>query len=156
MKEGIGMLIGILLAALAGAVVSLQTVFNNKVNEKTGSWTTTTTVLGMGFLCSFIVSLIVEGKNTFELQNLQTWQWFGGVIGVGVVFCLVQVMKRLGPTFTISIVLTSQLGTALLWDSLGWLGLEKIPFTFNKLLGVLVIIAGILVFKFGKGKEGKN
>jgi transporter family-2 protein len=61
-------------------------------------------------------------------------------------------MKRLGPTYAISIVLTAQLGTALLWDSLGWLGLEKIPFTFNKLIGVLVIIGGILVFKFGHGR----
>ena len=146
------MLLGIVLAIIAGALVSLQTIFNNKVNERTGSWATTTLVLGTGFLASLLGSLIFEGKNTFALQHMQPWYWFSGMIGVGVVFCLVQGMKRLGPTYAISIVLTAQLGTALLWDSLGWLGLEKIPFTFNKLIGVLVIIGGILVFKFGHGR----
>ncbi|MEC0184861.1 DMT family transporter [Paenibacillus peoriae] len=146
------MLLGIVLAIIAGALVSLQTIFNNKVNERTGSWATTTLVLGTGFLASLLGSLIFEGKNTFTLQYMQLWYWFSGMIGVGVVFCLVQGMKRLGPTYAISIVLTAQLGTALLWDSLGWLGLEKIPFTFNKLIGVLVIIGGILVFKLGQGR----
>ncbi|WIM41436.1 DMT family transporter [Paenibacillus sp. PK4536] len=147
------MLFGILLAAIAGALVSMQTVFNNKVNEQTGSWTTTMLVLFMGFVASLLASLIFEGKNTFTLQHVQLWYWFSGMIGVGVVFCLVQGMRRLGPTYAISIVLTAQLGTALLWDSLGWLGLEKIPFTPAKLIGVLVIIGGILVFKFGGRKE---
>ncbi|ASR45546.1 DMT family transporter [Paenibacillus kribbensis] len=146
------MLLGIVLAIIAGALVSLQTIFNNKVNERTGSWATTTLVLGTGFLASLLGSLIFEGKNTFTLQHMQLWYWFSGMIGVGVVFCLVQGMKRLAPTYAISVVLTAQLGTALLWDSLGWLGLEKIPFTFNKLIGVLVIIGGILVFKLGQGR----
>lgn len=148
-------LFGIVLAAIAGALVSMQTVFNNKVNERTGSWTTTMLVLFMGFVASLLASLIFEGKNTFTLQHVQLWYWFSGMIGVGVVFCLVQGMRRLGPTYAISIVLTAQLGTALLWDSLGWLGLEKIPFTPAKLIGVLVIIGGILVFKFGGRKETK-
>ncbi|WP_178075343.1 DMT family transporter, partial [Pseudomonas sp. 2822-17] len=32
-------------------------------------------------------------------------------------------------------------------DSLGWLGLEKIPFSFNKLVGIIIIIGGVIVFK---------
>lgn len=43
------MIVGMVLAAMAGAAISLQTVFNNKVNEKTGSWMTTTLALGMVF-----------------------------------------------------------------------------------------------------------
>ncbi|PAD32861.1 hypothetical protein CHH60_06020 [Paenibacillus sp. 7523-1] len=147
------MVTGILLALLAGALVSLQTVFNSKVNEKTGSWSTTTMVLFTGFLASFLISLLVEGKNTFSFQHMQPWYWVSGAIGVGVVFCLVQGMKLLGPTFAISIVLTSQLSFALLFDSMGWLGLEKIPFSWNQLLGVLVIVGGIVLFKFVGSKS---
>lgn len=144
---------GILLALLAGSLVSLQTVFNSKVNEKTGSWSTTTMVLFTGFLASFLISILVEGKNTFSFQHMQPWYWVSGAIGVGVVFCLVQGMKLLGPTFAISVVLTSQLSFALLFDSMGWLGLEKIPFSWNQLLGVLVIVGGIVLFKFGGSKS---
>ncbi|WP_379127232.1 DMT family transporter [Paenibacillus sp. sgz500958] len=146
------MLIGLILAMIAGALVSLQNIFNTKVNEVTGSWSTTTLVLGMGFLASLMVGLILEGKGMFVLQQMQPWYWFSGMIGVGVVICLVQGTKLLGPTYAISIVLTSQLAFALLWDSLGWLGLDKVPFTLNQLIGVVVIVGGILVFKFG-GRE---
>jgi bacterial/archaeal transporter family-2 protein len=70
-----------------------------------------------------------------------------------VVICLVQGIRRLGPKYAVSIVLTSQLGFALLWDSLGWLGLDKVPFTFKQLIGVLVIVGGIIVFKLARGGD---
>ena len=147
------MILGLLLALFAGSLVSLQNIFNSKVNEHTGSWSTTTLVLGMGFIASLVMGLITQGTGMFSLQHMQPWYWFSGVIGVGVVICLVQATKLLGATYAISIVLTAQLGFALLWDSLGWLGLAKVPFTLNQLLGVLVIVGGILVFKLGGGKE---
>ncbi|UHA73308.1 DMT family transporter [Paenibacillus sp. 481] len=149
------MVIGILLAAAAGAAISLQTVFNNKINEKTGSWTTTVISLFMGFIFSLTVSLLIGGLSSFQLDQLETWYWFGGVIGVGVVFFLVQAIKRLGPTLTISIVLTAQLGTALFWDSMGWLGLEQVPFSYNKLAGISIILCGVLVFKY-KSPRSEN
>ncbi|EHB64066.1 MULTISPECIES: DMT family transporter [Paenibacillus] len=144
---------GLVLALIAGALVSLQNIFNNRVNAATGLWSTTTLVLGLGFAASFIISLAVEGTATFQLDQMKPWYWISGVIGVGVVICLVQATKMLGPTFAISIVMTSQLGFALLWDSMGWLGLAKVPFTINQLIGVLVIIGGILVFKLGGSQE---
>jgi len=144
------MIIGIGLAITAGALVSLQTIFNSKVNEQTGSWSTTTLVLGMGFIASLLMGFLLEGTGMFQLRHMEAWYWISGAIGVGVVICLVQGIKRLGPTYGISIVLISQLGCALLFDSLGWLGLEKVEFSPAKLLGVIVIIAGILVFKLTK------
>ncbi|MGE7623014.1 DMT family transporter [Viridibacillus sp. NPDC096237] len=143
------MIVGLILALVAGSLVGLQNIFNSKVNEHTGSWASTTLVLGMGFLASLMVGLIVEGGNLFNLQNMQSWYWFSGLIGVGVVTCILNGIKLLGPTYAISIVLTSQLCFALLWDSLGWFGLEQVPFTLQQLLGVLVIAGGIIVYKFG-------
>jgi len=147
------MLAGLILALFAGSLVSLQNIFNNRVNEHTGSWSTTTLVLGMGFIASFGMSLAVEGKGTFVFYNMQPWYWISGLIGVGVVICLVQATRLLGATFAISIVMTSQLGFALLFDTMGWIGLEKVPFTMNQLIGVLVIVGGILVFKLGGKQE---
>ncbi|MEH7373938.1 DMT family transporter [Neobacillus drentensis] len=150
------MILGLLFAIIAGALVALQNIFNSKVNERAGSWATTTLVLGMGFLASLTFGLLFEGGKLFHLQNMQTWYWFSGLIGVGVVVCLVQGIKRLGPTYAIAIALTSQLVVALLGDTLGWLGLNKVPFTVNQLIGVLVIVGGIVVFKFGGSGEGQK
>lgn len=147
------MFLGLFFAALAGLLVGLQNIFNAKVNEQSGTWATTALVLGLGFLASMTLGLVFEGSSLFILKNMKTWHWFSGLIGVGVVVCLVQGTRLLGPTYAIAIVLTSQLGFALLWDSLGWFGLEKIPFTFQQLIGVLVIIGGVLVFKFGGSQQ---
>ncbi|WP_045516704.1 DMT family transporter [Neobacillus niacini] len=141
------MILGLLFAVLAGALVSLQNIFNSKIDEHAGSWTTTTLVLCLGFVASFTIGFLFEGKQLFILQNMKPWYWFSGLIGVGVVTCIVQGIRLLGPTYAISIILTSQLGIALLWDTFGWLGIEKVPFTFQQLIGVLVIVAGILIFK---------
>lgn len=147
------MLIGLLLALLAGSLVGLQNIFNSRVNERAGTWPTTTLVLGLGFLASFLIGLAIEGKRLFHLEHMELWFWFSGIVGVGVVVCMVNGMKWLGPTYTISIVMCSQLFFALLWDSFGFLGLEVVPFTMKQLVGVLVIGSGILLFKFGGARE---
>jgi bacterial/archaeal transporter family-2 protein len=150
------MFLGLFFAVLAGLLVGLQNIFNAKVNEQAGTWATTALVLGLGFLASITLGLVFEGRGLFMLDNMKTWHWFSGLFGVGVVVCLVQGTRLLGPTYAIAIVLTSQLGFALLWDSLGWFGLEKIPFTFQQLVGVLVIAGGVIVFKFSGSKEKKE
>jgi len=149
------MLLGLLLAVMAGSLISLQNIFNSKVNQRAGTWATTTLVLGLGFIASLALGLIFEGKQMFILQNMKPWYWFSGLMGVGVVTCMVQGIIRLGPTYATSIVLTSQLGVALLLDSQGWLGLNKVTFNSNQLIGVLVIVVGILVFKLGGRRENQ-
>ncbi|QJD83059.1 DMT family transporter [Cohnella herbarum] len=149
------MIQGILLAVVAGSLVGLQNIYNSKVNERAGSWTTTSLVLGLGFLASMTIGLFVEGIDLFDLRNMKVWYGFSGLIGVGVVICLVRGIRLLGPTYGISLVMISQLGFALVCDSFGLLGLDQVPFTYNKLLGVLVIVAGIIVFKF-KSKPSRR
>ncbi|MCI2255834.1 DMT family transporter [Domibacillus sp. PGB-M46] len=143
------MAMGLLFALVAGTLVSVQNVFNSKVNEWAGRWATTTLVLGMGFAASFLMGLLFEGGKLLQPKPMEPWFWFSGLIGVGVVTCLVQGIKLLGPTYAVAVVLTAQLGFALLWDSFGWLGLDRVPFTLQQLVGVLVIVGGIVVFKLG-------
>ncbi|MFP7473824.1 DMT family transporter [Niallia taxi] len=148
------MMLGMILAIMAGALVGVQNIFNNKVMVKAGSWTTTTLVLGMGFAASFFIGLAVEGKSLFDFSNMELWYLFSGFIGVCVVYCVTKGVKLLGPTFAIAIVMFAQLGFAVLSDTFGWFGTEPIPFTFKQQLGVLIIIGGILMFKLGGSKKG--
>ncbi|WP_338552216.1 DMT family transporter [Paenibacillus sp. KS-LC4] len=147
------MMTGIFLSLMAGALLSIQAIFNSKVNERAGTWATTTLVLGLGFLAALIIGFILEGKQLFVWKDMEPWFWFSGLIGVVIVMSLVQAMKLLSPTIAIAVVMTSEVLFALLWDSLGWMGLTQVPFTINKLLGVLVIIGGIFVLKFGGSRE---
>jgi len=141
------MIAGIVLALTAGALISVQTMFNNKVSEAVPSSTTTALVLGTGFLASLILGLLFEGSSYFHVPPMPLWFWFSGLLGIGVVNCVVKGVKLLGASYAISIVMASQLICAVWWDSLGWFGLDKVPFSFQKLAGAVLLIGGIILFK---------
>ena len=56
-------------------------------------------------------------------------------------------MKNLNPACAVSVILISQLFIAALIDALGIFGVEKTPFTWNKYVGLAVMIAGVILFK---------
>lgn len=141
------MALGFTLAFLSGLLVGLQNIFNSKMRERANTWITTTIVLGMGFAASFVIGIVAEGKGMFALQHMKIWYSFSGIVGVVIVVSLVEGIKRLGPTLAVSVMMVSQLGFALLFDSLGWLGLDKIAISPSRVAGLLVVIAGIAVFK---------
>ncbi|MFD2444579.1 DMT family transporter [Bacillus sp. CGMCC 1.16607] len=141
---------GILFAIMAGVFISLQTVFNTRVSEKVGSWATTTLVLGLGFFTSLPIFLLTEDANLLSFGRINKLYLLGGILGVGIVFCIMQAIRLLGPAFAISIVLVSQITIAVLIDTFGWFGFEIIPFTTGKLFGLGLMIAGIVVFKWKK------
>ena len=143
------MAIGITLAVIGGMLVCIQNTFNANVKQKVGAWATTTLVLGLGFLASLLLGLVNEGVGLFQVSSMETWYWFSGMIGVGVVMSVTQGVQQLGPSYAISIVMVSQILFALLWDTLGWFGLTAVPFTGKTVLGILMIVSGVLLFQLG-------
>ncbi|WP_033541814.1 DMT family transporter [Planococcus sp. CAU13] len=149
------MALGIFLAIIGGAFVCLQNTFNANVKKQVSVWTTTALVLFLGFAASLAAGLIFEGANLFSFQA-EPWFWFSGIVGVGVVACVTQGVQLLGPSRAISLVMVSQIFFGLMWDTLGWFGLEKVPFTWQSLLGILLISGGVLLFQLGPILEQKR
>ncbi|MBX0314059.1 DMT family transporter [Planococcus glaciei] len=149
------MISGILLALIGGGFVSLQNTFNANVKKQVSVWTTTALVLFLGFAASFVAGLVSKGSGLFSFQA-EPWFWFSGIVGVGVVACVTQGVQILGPSHAISLVMVSQIFFGLVWDGLGWFGLEQIPFTWQSLLGVLLISGGVLLFQLGPKLEQKR
>lgn len=149
---------GILFAILAGIFISLQTVFNTRVSEKVGSWATTTLVLGLGFLTSLPFFIVFDDRSLLSFGNVNRLYLFGGVLGVVLVFSIMKGISILGPAYSISIVLVSQIAIAVLIDTFGWFGFEKIPLTLSKFLGLALMVLGIFVFKLNQksNKELKS
>ncbi|RJX40559.1 DMT family transporter [Paenibacillus pinisoli] len=141
------MIWGILMALAAGCLISVQTLFNNKVSEAVSSQTTSALVLGMGLLASFGMGVLMEGRSFFDVGSIPAWYWFSGLLGIGVVTCVVNGVKQLGASYAIAIVMASQLLCALWWDSLGWFGLQQVPLTPQKGIGAVLLIAGLVMYK---------
>ncbi|MCW1242156.1 DMT family transporter [Bacillus pretiosus] len=140
-------MIGFSLAIIAGVLISLQSVFNTKVNENVGQWLTTTCVLGIGLISSVLFYIITEKSISVNFYNTNYLFYVSGLFGIGLIICIMGAIKSLGPAYTVLISLITQLVVALCIDTFGLLGMESIPLQINKLVGIGVLIIGIGIFK---------
>ena len=141
-------MIGIIFSIIAGALMSFQGIFNTKLSERIGLWETNTIVQGSAFILT-VIALFFFGKGSFkEVREVNKIYLLGGLLGVLIIFTVMVGMKNLGPTYAISIILIAQLLTAAILQAFGLFGVEKTRFSLNEILGVVVMIAGIIIFKW--------
>ncbi|MES5938633.1 MULTISPECIES: DMT family transporter [unclassified Bacillus cereus group] len=140
-------MIGFSLAILAGILISLQSVFNTKVNENVGQWLTTTCVLGIGLISSVLFYIITEKSISVKFYTTNYLFYVSGSFGIGLIICIMGAIKSLGPAYTVLISLITQLVVALCIDTFGLFGMESIPLQINKLVGIGLLIIGIGIFK---------
>ena len=140
-------LIGFSLAILAGILISLQSVFNAKVNENVGQWLTTPCVLGIGLISSILFYIITENSINIKVYTTNYLFYVSGLFGIGLIICIMGAIKSLGPAYTVLISLITQLVVALCIDTFGLFGMESIPLQINKLVGIGLLIVGVGIFK---------
>ncbi|ADH06916.1 DMT family transporter [Bacillus cereus] len=140
-------MIGFSLATLAGILISLQSVFNAKVNENVGQWLTTTCVLGIGLISSILFYIITENSISIKVYTANYLFYVSGLFGIGLIICIMGAIKSLGPAYTVLISLITQLVVALSIDTFGLFGMEIVPLQINKLVGIGLLIFGVGIFK---------
>ena len=59
-------------------------------------------------------------------------------------------MASLGPAKAVLLIVISQLLVAYLIELFGWFGVEKNEFQMTKLIGIIVAVAGFIVFQWKK------
>lgn len=61
---------------------------------------------------------------------------------------MIQSMGALGPAKAAMLIVISQLIVAYVIELFGMFGVEREPFVWRKVLGMLIAIAGIVIFKW--------
>ena len=74
----------------------------------------------------------------------------GGVIGAFITFTVIAGMSTLGPAKAAMLIVISQLAVAYVIELFGLFGVDKEPFEWRKILGLLIAISGIVIFKWQK------
>lgn len=139
---------GILSCILAGAAMSVQGVMNTRLGEKIGLFESNAFVQGTAFILALIV-MFVFGKGDFgEIFNTNKLYWLGGVLGIVITVTVMIGMGKTSPAIAVSIILIAQLFVAALIDAFGVMGTEKVPFLWNKYIGLILMIGGVVLFKF--------
>lgn len=136
------------MSIVAGAAMSFQGVFNTRLSEKIGLYESNMFVQCTAFILALAAMLLLGKGNIMLLPQVSKVYWLGGVLGLIITITVMMAIGSLSPTYAISIILISQLLVAAIIDAFGLFGSEKISFDWNKYVGILVMIGGVLLFKW--------
>ncbi len=142
-----------LLLVLAGAGLTLQAAVNARLRETVGSPV-------LSALISFLVGavplalavsagMLGRGRLT-GLAGSPWWMWIGGLFGAFYVTLAVVGVPRVGTAVVIACAVGGQLTASLVLDSFGWLGVPRAPINVWRVLGVLLVFAGVLLVQHKK------
>lgn len=145
-------MIAILTAILSGALMSVQGVFNEGVTKQTSIWLSASFVQLTAFLFC-IAAWFFTGRESnvsalFRIEN--KYMLLGGILGALITYTVIRSMSGLGPAQAVMIIVTAQLLVAYLLELFGLFGVEKVDFQWRKLIGIIISIGGILLFKWDK------
>lgn len=139
---------GILLSIISGICMTLQGIFNTRASEKISTLQTNVLVQGSGFLLTVII-LLAFGKCDFKgIKDINKLYLTGGILGVIIIFTVMQGIKSLGATCSIITILIAQLLSAAIIDAFGLFGTTQINFSFTKIIGVVLMLIGVIIFKW--------
>lgn len=140
---------GWILAMISGALMSIQGVFNTEVTKQSGIWTAAGFVQLTAFLyCA--VAWLINGREKGISELWQTepkYMLLGGIMGALITYTVIRSMDNLGPAMAVMIIVITQLLVAYLIEVFGLFGAEKAGFEWKKLLGMVVAITGVWIFK---------
>ena len=140
---------GFLIALLSGALMSVQGVFNTQVTKTTGLWVSNIWVQLSAFLACLAVWFLAGRADVTALAKVEPkYMLLGGVIGAGITWTVVKSMASLGPAKAALLIVISQLIVVYVIELLGMFGVEKSPFAFRKLAGLVVALIGIAIFQW--------
>ena len=141
-------LLPILLAALAGLCVAVQSPSNAMLARSTGSvWFASTISFLGGTAVLLAIWAAYDRTPLATVRQAPPWAWIGGLYGVTFVFAVAYATPRLGLAVTLTIAVAAQLAAALALDHFGLLGLKPTPVSVTRLAGLALVIGGALLVR---------
>lgn len=142
-------MIGFFIALLSGALMSVQGIFNTKVTETTGMWVSNAWVQLTAFLVCILGWLIAGRDDILSIGKVEPrYLLLGGVIGAGITLTVIKSMDALGPAKAALLIVIAQLFVAYLIEILGLFGVDKEPFSWRKIGGLVLALIGISIFQW--------
>lgn len=144
---------GFLIALLSGALMSVQGVFNTQVTKSTGIWVSNGWVQLSAFALCVVVWLATGRESVSTLWEVRPhYMLLGGVIGAGITWTVIQSVSDLGPARSALLIVIAQLAVSYLIQLFGLFGMDQEPFSWKKAGGLLLAVAGIMIFQLSGTK----
>lgn len=142
-------MIGILIAIMSGILMSVQGVFNTDVTKNTGLWVANSWVQVTALAVCLAAWGITDRTSFAALFRVQPkYVLLGGVIGAFITLTVIKSMDALGPAQAVLFIVIAQMISAYVIELAGLFGTQKADWSVQKLLGMAVAIAGVVLFQW--------
>lgn len=144
-------LICLMLAGCAGTFISMQASANGSFRRNLGdpAFASFFSICGTFITaCALMVLYRPAVPPLAVIRSTPWWNWIGGPLGAMIVLSGAALIPRLGAAAFISAVVAGQLVSSVLLDHFALLGLEPRVITPWRILGALMVVAGVACIKF--------
>ncbi|HHX95804.1 MAG TPA: DMT family transporter [Clostridia bacterium] len=130
-------------ALTAGIAMAVQGSLNAVLGKYVGQIEATLLVHIIGSAMAGLIVLFGFGKgNLGKLMEVPWYAYLGGIISVLIIYGVAASIPKVGVALATTAIIVGQVSTAMLIDQFGLFGLEKVPFTFMKLAGLIFLALG--------------
>ncbi len=139
-------------ALLLGAAVAVQTGVNASLRSALGhplQATVANFLVGTVAVVLVALALGLRVPDSEALRAAKPWMYLGGLLGAAFVVGTIVLAPRLGGTTLMALIVTGQLGAALVIDHYGWLGFPVSGASPGRMVGVALLIVGVVLVRRG-------
>ena len=132
------------ISIFTGVILAIMISLNGEVGNVAGNYASSVIIQFVGLIGILIV--LIATKSKFKnLKGIPFYMFTGGLIGILTVLFTNIGFMGLGVSLTVSLSLLGQLVTSLVIDHFGYFDMPVVKFDKKKILGLVIIIAGIYV-----------
>ncbi len=132
------------LALLGGALIAIMVTANGLLTAQTGPWISVVLIHVAGLVTSLIALAIRRKPVALRAPGLKWTMYLAGVGGVYSTITNNICFAPLGAALMLAMCVVGQILCSSLIDHFGWFGMTRYPFQPIKLVGFLLMAAGIL------------
>ena len=125
----------------------MQAPINSKLGKTIGTFPAASVSFAIGLAVLMAIALLFGGGfgDLGEVRHLSWYYLLGGILGAAYVTTVLLTVRTLGAGGVTAATIAGQLTMSVVIDRLGILGLAKHEFTAQRLAGIALLAAGVLL-----------
>jgi transporter family-2 protein len=133
-----------LIAAAAGLGGAVQIAVQGRLGDRVGSIEAMATASLIGAVLALAVLLLARRSlaGIGDAVDSPKWMLLGGVMSAFIILAITIAGPRIGVVATTAFLIAAQFALAAVIDRYGWFGVERIGFTWWRVLGIGLLVIG--------------
>ena len=132
------------IAAAAGLGGAVQIAVQGRLGDRVGSLEAMATASLIGAALALVVLLVARRSlaGISDAAGSPKWMLLGGVMSALIILAITVAGPRIGVVATTAFLIAAQFALAAVIDRYGWFGVERIGFSWLRVLGIGLLVVG--------------